>query len=320
MGAGLLGVEAAAALRRAGHDVALVHRGPHPLDRRLDSVAGTLLTRRLEGMGIEVHAGRRAAEHHHGKLVLDDGRVLAADLVLLCTGAVPDTGLARRAGLRVRSGVVVDGLLRTDDPRIHAIGDCAEHPGDTAGHLEPAWEQAETLARHLTGTPVRHRGTRQVTRLRIPGTDLVQLGRGGGITDDDAGELVAFTDPAGGRYARLTLHGERITEAVLLGLPRAIAAVTRLYELDLPVPAGRLELLLGTSPAAAGDEELPDDAVICRCNNVTKHALAEACRAGAHDLPSIAAATRATTGCGGCTDAVRALCGTLRPSEGTDTP
>ncbi|MCX4779729.1 FAD-dependent oxidoreductase [Streptomyces sp. NBC_01264] len=324
LGAGLLGVEAAAALRRAGHDVALVHRGPHPLDRRLDSVAGTLLTRRLEGMGVEVHADRRAAEHHHGKLVLDDGSVLAADLVLLCTGAEPDTRLARRAGLTVRSGVVVDDLLRTDDPRIHAIGDCSEHPGDTAGHLEPAWEQAETLAGHLAGVPVRRRGTRQVTRLRIPGLDLVQLGRGGRTTEveagDNAGELVTFTDPARGRYARLTLHGERITEAVLLGLPRAIAAVTRLHALDLPVPSGRLELLLGTAPATADAEELPDEAVVCRCNNVTKHTLAEACRAGAHDLPSIAAVTRATTGCGGCTDAVRALCGTFRPPEGTDTP
>ncbi|MFF1409653.1 FAD-dependent oxidoreductase [Streptomyces sp. NPDC058289] len=325
LGAGPLGVEAAAALRRAGHDVALVHRGPHPLDRRLDSVAGTLLTRRLEGMGVEVHPGRQAAEHHYGKLVLDDGMVLAADIVLLCTGAAPETGLARRAGLTVRSGVVVDDVLRTDDPHIHAIGDCAEHPRDTAGHLEPAWEQAETLAKHLTGAPVRHRGTRQVTRLRVPGIDLVQLGRGGPVADGDdvgadAGELVTFTDPARGRYARLTLHGERITDAVLLGLPRAIAAVTRLYELDLPVPSGRLELLLGVAPATADDDELPDDAVVCRCNNVTKHMLAEACRAGAHDLPTIAAATRATTGCGGCTDAVRALCGTFRPSEGTDTP
>ncbi|MCP3755180.1 FAD-dependent oxidoreductase [Streptomyces sp. TBY4] len=320
LGAGPLGVEAAAALRRAGHEVALVHRGPHPLDRRLDSVAGTLLTRRLEGMGVEVHCGRQAAEHHHGKLVLDDGRVLAADVVLLCTGAAPETGLARRAGLTVRSGVVVDDLLRTDDPRIHAIGDCAEHPGDAAGHLEPAWEQAETLARHLTGADVRHRGTRQVTRLRVPGLDLVQLGRGGpGTTDGaDGTELFTFTDPARGRYARLRMQGERITDAVLMGLPRAIAAVSRLYELGLPVPSGRLELLLGVAPAEEG--ELPDDAVICRCNNVTKHTLAEACRAGAHDLPAIAAATRATTGCGGCTDAVRALCGTFRPSEGTDTP
>lgn len=316
LGAGLLGVEAAAALRRAGHEVALVHRGPHPLDRHLDPAAGALLTRSLEDLGVEVHADREAAGYCSGKLTLDDGSVLTADTLLLCTGAVPETGLARRAGLTVRTGVVVDGLLRTSDPHIHAIGDCAEHPGDTAGHLEPAWAQAESLARQLTGTPVRHHGTRQITRLRVPGIDLVRLGRGG--PDPEGAEVVAFADPARGRYARLTLHGQRITGAVLLGLPRAIAAVSRLHELDLPVPTGRLELLLGIAPAAPGADELPGDAVVCRCNNVTKHTVTEACRAGAFDVAQVAAATRATTGCGGCTDVVRALCGVVR-TEGSST-
>ncbi|MFF3860585.1 FAD-dependent oxidoreductase [Streptomyces sp. NPDC002209] len=315
LGGGLLGVEAAAALRRAGHEVALVHRGPHPLHRYLDAAAGALLTRRLEDLGVDVRAGRTAAAYCPGKLTLDDGLVLAADTLLLGTGTVPETGLARRAGLTVRTGVVVDGLLRTDDPRIHAVGDCAEHPQDTAGHLEPAWAQAESLARQLTGSAAQYGGTRQITRLRVPGVDLVRLGPGG--PDPEGAEVVALTDPARGRYARLTLHGQRITGAVLLGLPRAIAAVSRLYELGLPVPAGRLELLLGIAPAAPGAGELPGDAVVCRCNNVRKHTVTEACRAGAADLAQIAAATRATTGCGGCTDVVRALCAAVRPEGGS---
>ncbi|MFJ3200204.1 FAD-dependent oxidoreductase [Streptomyces sp. NPDC086989] len=309
VGGGPLAVESAAALRRAGHETVLVHRGPHLLDRHLDAAGGVLLTRGLEDLGIEVHTGRTAVGYCAGKLTLDDGRVLAADTLLLCTGVVPETGLARRAGLTVRTGVVVDGLLRTDDPHIHAIGDCAEHPGDTAGHLEPAWAQAESLARTLTGTPVRHLGTRRITRLRVPGVDLVVLGRGGPAPE--RAEVVAFSDPARRRHARLTLHGGRITGAVLLGLPRAIAAVSRLHELDLPVPAGRLEFLLGIAPAAPGADALPDEAVVCRCNNVTRHTITEACRSGAADVAQVAAATRATTGCGGCTDAVRALCRAL---------
>ncbi|MEU7553463.1 FAD-dependent oxidoreductase [Streptomyces sp. NPDC044571] len=317
LGGGMLGVEAAAALRRAGHEVALVHRGPHPLDRHLDTTGGPLLTRRLQELGVEVHTGREAAGYCSGKLTLDDGRVLAADLLLLCTGAVPETSLARRAGLTVRSGVVVDDLLRTDDPRIHAIGDCAEHPADTAGHLEPAWAQAESLARQLAGDPAPHPGTRHIARLRVPGLDLVRLG--GGAAPAAGSEVVSFADAARGRYARLTLAGGRITGAVLLGLPRAVAAVSRLYEQDLPVPSGRLEFLLGIAPAAPGSDGLPGDAVVCRCNTVTKHTITEACRAGAADVAQIAAATRATTGCGGCTDAVRALCGAAARTEGSST-
>ncbi|MEU6867562.1 FAD-dependent oxidoreductase [Streptomyces sp. NPDC046876] len=321
LGGGLLGVEAAAALRRAGHEVALVHRGPHPLRRHLDAGAGELLARRLTGLGIEVHADREAAGYCSGKLTLDDGTMLAADTLLLCTGAVPETGLARRAGLAVRTGILVDGSLRTTDPHVHALGDCAEHPGDAAGHLEPAWEQAESLARQLTGAGGEHHGTRRVTRLRVPGIDLVRLGGAGAppgpAQDAPGGEVVTFCDPAGGRYARLTLHRQRITDAVLLGMPKAIAAVTRLHERDLPVPAGRLEFLLGIAPAAPGAGELPDDAVVCRCNNVTKHAVTEACRAGAADVAAVAAATRATTGCGGCTGAVRALCGAPARTEGS---
>ncbi|MEW2412428.1 FAD-dependent oxidoreductase [Streptomyces sp. NPDC046866] len=316
LGGGLLGVEAAAALRRAGHEVALVHRGPHPLRRHLDAAAGELLARSLTGLGIEVHADREAAGYCSGKLTLDDGAVLAADTLLLCTGAVPETDLARRAGLAVRTGVLVDGALRTSDPRVHALGDCAEHPGDAAGHLEPAWEQAESLARQLTGAGGEHRGSRRVIRLRVPGIDLVRLG-GTGASARPGGEVVTFCDPAGGRYARLTLHGQRITDAVLLGMPKAIAAATRLHERDLPVPAGRLEFLLGIAPAAPGAGELPDDAVVCRCNNVTKHAVTEACRSGAADVAAVAAATRATTGCGGCTGAVRALCGVPARTEGS---
>ncbi|MFF1274235.1 FAD-dependent oxidoreductase [Streptomyces marokkonensis] len=303
LGGGVLGTEATLALLRDGRDVTLVHPGPHLMDDRLDDVAGSLLAGHLRSRGAQLRLGRAAVEYRPGKLALDDGEILRAATLALCTGAEPETALARRAGLSVRTGVVVDRQLRTSDPRVHAIGDCAEFDGDAPGLVTTAWEQAETLARILAGRPAHHRPGRPVVRLKAPGIDLACLG-----PPDPPGATrhVALSDPARGRHARLALSGEHILGAVLIGLPRATAAVGRLYERGLPVPSDLLGLLLGTtSTVGPARVELPDEAVLCHCNHVTKGDLLRARSAGAHDLADIAAATRATTGCGGCADDVR---------------
>ncbi|MFE0475727.1 FAD-dependent oxidoreductase [Streptomyces sp. NPDC058947] len=303
LGGGVLGTETALALLRAGRDVTLVHPGPHPLHDRLDATAGALLAGHLRSAGARLRLGRAAVEYRPGKLVLDDGEILRADALALCTGAVPETALARRAGLAVRTGVVVDRHLRTSDPHIHAIGDCAEFDGEVPGLVTTAWEQAETLARILTGHDTHHRAGRPVLRLKAPGFDLACLGPPG---PPPAARHLTLSDPARGRYAAVALSGERVAGAVLVGLPRATAALAQLYARDLPLPADRFGLLLGT---AAGERpahvELPDTAVLCHCNHVTKAGLLRAWHDGARDLAAIAAATRATTGCGGCADDVR---------------
>ncbi|MDG9715402.1 FAD-dependent oxidoreductase [Streptomyces sp. DH24] len=303
LGGGVLGTEVTLALLRTGHDVTLVHPGPYPMHDRLDGAAGALLADHLRAQGAHLRLGRGAVEYRPGKLALDDGEILRAGRLVLCTGAEPDTGLARRAGLTVRTGVVVDRRLRTDDPRVHAIGDCAESDGQVPGLVTTAWDQAETLARALTGRDTHHRAGRPVVRLKALGIDLACLG-----PPDPPGATrhITLSDPARGRYARLALSGERILGAVLVGLPRATAAVGQLYERGLPVPSDRLGLLLGTAATARpATVELPDEAVLCHCNHVTKGALLRAWRAGARDLPRVAAATRATTGCGGCADDVQ---------------
>lgn len=303
LGAGPLGVEVAVAARGRG-PVTLVHRGPHPMNRHLDPAAGAALTRHLEAAGVEVLTGRRAVEWRPGELRLADGGRLAARTLLLCTGVEPDTGLARRAGLTVRTGVVVDAQLRTSDPRIHAVGDCAEHDGVVAGRLTDAWEQADTLAAVLTGESVRHRPGRPVTRLRAGTVDVVALGPPG----HTGGHTVRLTDPARGRYARLSLRDDRVAAATVVGLPHAVATLTQLHDGDMPLPAGRLGVLLGAEFRAEEDFEMPDDAVICLCNNVTKRVLLAARDAGARDLPALVAATRVASGCGRCADLVCRVC------------
>ncbi|GAA1910936.1 FAD-dependent oxidoreductase [Streptomyces sodiiphilus] len=316
LGAGPLGVEAAAALRRAGRETVLVHRGPHPLSGHLDAAAGELLARALTAQGIGLETGRTAVSAVPGKLTLDDGRVLAWDRLLLCTGAQPRTELAAEAGIRVRRGIVVDALLRTGDPRIHAIGDCAEPEGGHTGSLEEGWSQADALARTLAGRPTAFHPPAPLLRLRH-GADVAVLhpapGAGTGV------RRVTFRDRTRGRYARLDLDAAgRLVSAVTVGLPEAPAALSQLHDTRMPVPADPLPLLLG-APARSTTEEvrLPQAALICRCNNVPRRQLDQAWQQGARTVEALAAATRATTGCGTCTDQVRRICSQLDAASKT---
>lgn len=314
LGGGVLGVESARGLAGRGVDVTLVHPREHLMNRHLDSTAGRLVADHLRNVGVAVRLARSATEYRNGELVLDDGEVLPASAVVVCAGVVPDSTLALAAGLLVGRGVVVDDRLRTTDPHIHAIGDCAEHARDVPGRVAPAWEQAETLARRLTGRDARYQGSRTITRLKVPGIDLAIVGTAGAFSSLDADtELVTLSDPARGRYAKLAVRDQRIDAAVLVGFPQAIASVTQLHNRGEPVPSDLLSLLLGaTGRRRAVPPERPGATVLCHCNNVTKQALVNAWHDGASDVSDLARVTRATTGCGTCAEEIGRLCRSLQ--------
>jgi len=312
LGGGLLGLEAARGLAERGCLVTVVHANSHVLDRQVDPAAGQLLRRVLERMGIEFRVGTTAVRYLPGDgLKLTDGSHVPGELVVVSAGVRADTELASAAGLAVDRGVLVDDALRTNDPRVHAIGDCAQHAATGAGLVQPAFDQAAVLAARLTGADpaARYHGTPVVTRLKARDVDLATMGD---VHWDPAGEhpdgveVVCVQDAPRGRYGKLVLRDDRVIGAILLGLPDAAANVIQLYDSGTPAPADRLALLLGRAlpadqadPAAAA-AALPDDAVVCRCNSVAKGRLMTAWQDGARDVPAMAAATRATTGCGGC--------------------
>ena len=326
LGGGLLGLEAARGLAGRGADVTVVHPGAHLMERQLDAGAGRVLARTLTGLGVRVRLGALATRYDRARrgLHLDDESVLAADLVVVAAGVRPEVALARDAGLAVRRGVVVDDRMRSvTDPRVRALGDCAEHRSAVYGLVQPAWEQATVLADLLTGADraARYPGSRTVTRLKARDVDLASMGDPRGEDDPAAGvEALELTDPSRGRYARLVLRDGRVTGAIALGFPEAAARLTQLYDSDLPAPSDRLGLLVGGAVQgevreAAGPAQLPDRAVVCRCNGVTKGRLVAAWTAGARTVAGLAEATRATTGCGGCTDTV---CGLAEWLDRTD--
>ncbi|MEU5908316.1 FAD-dependent oxidoreductase [Micromonospora sp. NPDC047527] len=327
LGGGLLGLEAARGLAARGLASTVVHPRGHLMERQLDPAAGAVLAGTLAGLGVTIELAVGAtgvvADADGVRLDLADGRSLTADLLVLCCGVRPDTALATAAGLTVRRGVVVDDRLRTNDRRVSAIGDCAEHDGVLTGLVAPAWAQARVLADVLTGTDplARYRPRPVVTRLKAAGIDLAAMGdpAGGG-----PGEELTFTDPTRGTYARLRIHDERLTGAILLGDNPAVGTVIQLFDRGHPVPADRRTLLLGRAlggaavAPAASPALMPDAATVCQCNTVTKGALVRCWRSGARTVDAVVVATRAGTGCGGCRDAVGGIVDWLSQAESVE--
>ena len=305
VGGGLLGLQVARALAVRGLLTEVVEGAEHLLARQVDPAAGRVLARDLRRLGTEVYTGSRGVRLTDEGLQLDNGFVLPADLVVLTAGGRPSTALARRAGLMVGRGVVVDSTLTSvTDDRIHAIGDCAEHRRSTTGHVAPAWEQAEVLARVLRGEEAAYDGRRNVARLRATGLEVAVLGD----PQHAEGEVVEVTNPLARSHRRLVVHGGRVVAATLVGDLSRIGLITQLYDRGTvlgPDEPGRLLL----PEAADTPVTLPDDAEVCACAGVTAGAV-RACGS----VEECVDRTRATTGCGGCSDVVRRLIGEARPA------
>ena len=307
VGGGLLGLQVARALAVRGLDTEVVEGGDHLLRSRVGASAGAVLARGLERLGTTVYTGARAVRLTDDGLVLDNGYTLSTDLVVLTAGCRPSTALARRAGLTVRRGVVVDErLCSVDDDRVHAIGDCAQHAGRTTGFVPPAWEQARVLAARICGEQVTYEGGRSVARLRATDLDVAVLGD----PERTEGQVVEMTNPVVGTHRKVVVRNGVIVGATLVGDLSRIGLLTQHYDRGTVLgPDEPGALLLGDRPAQPA--QLPDDAEICACAGVTAGRI-RACRS----LDQVTATTRATTGCGGCAPAVRQLLA-QRPPLGT---
>ncbi|MFG2077803.1 FAD-dependent oxidoreductase [Nonomuraea maritima] len=317
VGGGLLGVEAARGLAGRGLPVTLLHLADHLMERQLDVEAGELLGETLAGLGVETRTGVTASRVDDDGVRLADGELVEADLVVLACGVRPVTGLAAEAGLEVRRGVVVDDELRTDDPSIFAVGECAEHDGTVYGLVAPAWEQAAVAADVITGGKALYRGSRTVTRLKARSVELAAMGET--QLGEEHAEVVRFSHRARGTYRKLVIRDGRLVGVILLGESDAVGTLTQLFDRGAPVPGDPAGLLFPGSaqaPAAGSPTLMPDAATVCLCNNVTKGQIRACWEAGANDVAGVAAATRATTGCGTCRDAVEGIVGWLCSQEG----
>ena len=314
IGGGLLGLEAAAGLQSRDMDVIVVHLMPTLMERQLDPAAGYMLQRELEHRGIKVLTKAatksiRGTQRVEG-VELDDGRILPATLVVMAAGIRPSAGLAKQAGLATNRGILVDDAMRTSDPDIFALGECAEVGGRVYGLVAPLYEMARVAAARLADDPAPrfvHNDT--PTKLKVTGIDLFSLGD---FADGEDRQEIVLRDSAAGVYKRLVLQDNRIIGTVLYGETADGAWFNDLKKRQVDISDMRETLIFGQAyqggspldPMAAV-AALPDDAEICGCNGVCKGKIAGTIKEkGLTTLDQVRAHTKASASCGSCTGLV----------------
>ncbi|PSL37740.1 assimilatory nitrite reductase (NAD(P)H) large subunit precursor [Labedella gwakjiensis] len=324
VGGGLLGLEAAGGAHRLGARTVLVHSGRWLMSAQLDEGAGQALGRIIGGQGIELHLGCRPTEvitSPTGKVLgvaLTDGSSVNADMVVFSIGITARDELARAAGVETasRGGVVVDEACRTSSPHVWAIGEVAAIDGRTVGLVAPANAMAEVVADRLLGGDATFPGVDDATKLKLSGVEVASFGDALG-TAPGALEVV-YADPARGLYQKVVVSDDARTllGGMFVGDAAPYSSLRPLLGRELPgEPSAYLAAAGAEAPAGV---ELPDDAQLCSCNNVSvgdvRHAITDGCT----DLGELKACTRAGTQCGSCVPLVKKLLDTELTKAGVE--
>ncbi|SDC98750.1 nitrite reductase large subunit NirB [Actinokineospora iranica] len=314
VGGGLLGLEAAKALRDMGLSPHVVEFAPRLMPLQVDEGGGALLKRLIEELDVTVHAGTTATviEEDRGRLIakLTNGVELDLDLVVFSAGIRPRDQLARAAGLTVgeRGGIVVDSGCRTSDPHVYAIGECANLDGKVYGLVAPGYAMAEIVADRILGGAATFPGADMSTKLKLMGVDVASFGDAH-ATEEGALEVV-FNDAVKGTYRKLVVSNDAKTllGGILVGDANDYATLRPMVGRPLPGDPGALLAPAGGSGGGVGVGALPDEAQICSCNAVSKGDISEAIVVGGcDDVTKLKACTKAGTSCGSCVPMLKQL-------------
>lgn len=310
IGGGLLGLEAAKAVYDLGLEAHVIEYNGRLMPRQIDDAGSRVLVSKIQALGVDVHLNcgtkQILGNGHVTGIEFQDGKQLEVDMVVVSTGIRPRDELAIQSGLTVgpRGGVQIDDQLRTSDPYIYAIGECALHNGMIYGLVAPGYEMADTLASILTGGDKHFQGAELSTKLKLMGVDVASFGN----YEATAAEAIplCFEDPFAGKYKKLlfSLNGKRLLGGILVGDASEYASLSMLVKSQSTLPCPPHELIVGSGssgPALGGVDSMPDNTQICSCNNVSKGAICSAIREQNLDSPAaVKACTKAGAGCGGC--------------------
>ena len=305
LGGGLLGLEAANALRLLGLEVHVVEMAPRLMPVQLDDGGAAALRSRIEALGVHVHVGVTSKEIVAGPdgavsaLHLAGGEVLPADVVVISAGIRPRDDLARACGIEVheRGGILVDETCTTSDRRISAIGECAVAGGRVWGLVAPGYQMAATVADRLSGGTATFEGGDLSTKLKLLGIDVASVG-------ESHGPGATLDDPGSATYKKVRIDGEgRLVGAVLVGDASSFGELVQLHRSGAVVEDPMALLAGAAAPAATGPS-----ALVCTCNGVTSGDLVTAIEAdNICDLATLKSCTKAGTGCGGCLPTVKTV-------------
>ncbi len=317
IGGGLLGLEAANGLLNRGMSVTVIHLPDSLMERQLDEVAAKMLQTELESRGLNVITGANTESLQGSdrieKLVLQDGREIPADIVVMAVGIRPNITLAEQAGLHCERGIVVNDTLQTFDPAIYAVGECVQHRNTCYGLVAPLFEQGKVCANHLAQLGYgRYEGTTTATRLKVTGIELFSAGN---FIGDDETESIVLKDASQGVYKKLVIRDDRIEGAVLYGDTIDGAWYYELMREQADISNHREQLMFGRthlSDAGHGGVnnslEMADDAQVCDCNGVCKKDIVDAIQSeGLFTLDDVKQHTKAGASCGGCTGLVEQI-------------
>jgi len=310
VGGGLLGLEAANALKSLGLEAHVVEFAPQLMPVQLDASGGEALRARIEALGVGVHLSRATqeiviGEEYAYRMNFNGGEFLETDLIVFSAGIRPQDAIGRSAGLDVapRGGLVVDNHCRTSDPDIFAIGECASWNGSIFGLVAPGYSMARNVAAQLAGQHYEpFTGADMSTKLKLLGVDVGSIGDAHAATP--GAKSYRFIDEASASYRRLVVSadGKHVLGAVLIGDNSYYDTLLQYAQNGIALPKDPSSLILPLSDGAPtlGADALPDTATICSCHNVTKGAVCCAVDAGCVDLGELKGKTKAATGCGGC--------------------
>ncbi|MEN4574625.1 nitrite reductase large subunit NirB [Pantoea agglomerans] len=310
IGGGLLGLEAAGALKNLGIETHVIEFAPVLMAEQLDQQGGEQLRRKIEQMGVRVHTGKNTQQivhHEYGGKTLQfaDGSALEVDFIVFSTGIRPQDKLAKQCGLALgpRGGIAIDDQCRTSDPTIYAIGECAAWQNRVYGLVAPGYKMAQVASDHLLGRDNAFTGADMSAKLKLLGVDVGGIGDARGTTP--GARSVVWLDESKSIYKRLIISEDQKTllGAVLVGDTSDYGNLLQLVLNGIPLPANPEALIL---PAGSGDkpaigvDSLPDTAQICSCFDVSKGDIIKAVQGGCHTVAALKSSTRAGTGCGGC--------------------